>query len=51
VEAVEDDKDDQLGWAKDMRKKMIETQASSKTAAAVGSKAEELVATVKGWFS
>ena len=30
---------------------MIETQATSKAAAAVGSKAEEAMATVKGWFS
>jgi hypothetical protein len=50
VESCEDDKDDQLAWAKDMRKKMIETQASSKTTAAVGSKAEEAMAIVKGWF-
>jgi hypothetical protein len=51
VEACEDDKDDQLAWAKDVRKKMIEAQSTSKTASAVGSKAEEMVATVKGWFS
>jgi hypothetical protein len=51
VESCEDDKDDQLAWAKDMRKKMIETQATSKGTAAVGSKAEEAIATVKGWFS
>jgi hypothetical protein len=51
VESCEEDKDEQLAWAKDMRKKMIEAQSTSKTAAAVGSKAEELVATVKGWFS
>lgn len=51
VSSCEDDKDDQLAWAKDMRKKMIEAQASSKAGAAVGSKVEEAVATVKNWFS
>jgi hypothetical protein len=51
VSSCEEDKDDQLAWAKDMRKKMIEAQASSSSSAAVGSKAEEMVATVKGWFS
>jgi hypothetical protein len=51
VESGEDDKDDQLAWAKDMRKKMIEAQASSTATAALGSKVEEAVATVKNWFS
>jgi hypothetical protein len=51
VESCEDDKDEQVAWAKDMRKKMIEAQATSKTSAAVGSKVEEAMATVKGWFS
>lgn len=51
VESCEDDKDDQLAWAKDMRKKMIEAQATGKATATVGAKAEEAIATVKGWFS
>jgi len=51
VGSCEDDKDDQLAWARDMRRKMIETQASNRTVAAVGLKVEEAVATVKGWFS
>jgi len=51
VSSCEDDKDEQLAWAKDMRKKMIEAQSSSKSTAAVGSKVEEAVAKVKNWFS
>ncbi len=43
--------DEHLEWASDMKAKMTRLQATSPTMATVGAKAEEMMATVKGWFS
>ncbi len=45
------DEDEHLGWAQDMRTKLVTLQASSEAMATAGAKAEELVETVRGWFS
>lgn len=45
------EEDDHLGWARDMKAKMVKLQASSSLGAAAAMKAEEMVATVRGWFS
>lgn len=47
---VEPQEDDHLGWAQDMRCKMISLQAKSSAAQTLGAKAEELVARIKGMF-
>ena len=51
VTQVGPQEDEHLRWASDMKAKMTRLQASSPTMAKVGAKAEELVETVKGWFS
>lgn len=51
VEQVVDEEDEHLEWARSMRSRMTMLQAQSSTAAALGAKAEEMVETVKGWFS
>lgn len=51
VEEVEQQEDEHLEWAREARMKMALVQARSPAMAAAGAKAEELVATVKSWFS
>lgn len=51
VEQVEPEEDEHLGWARDMKAKMVMLQASSSLGAAATMKAEEMVATVRSWFS
>lgn len=51
VEQVLPDEDEHLNWAHDMKAKMVKLQASSSVAASATMKAEEMVATVRGWFS
>jgi rubrerythrin len=51
VEKVEPQEDEHLGWAQEMRAKMIATQATSGLTSTVGAKAEEVVARIKGWFA
>jgi rubrerythrin len=50
VGQVEPQEDEHLGWAQDMRSKMIALQVQSGLMATAGAKAEEMVARVKGWF-
>lgn len=50
VDAVEPQEDEHLNWAVDMRGKIISTQATSSTVAAVGAKVEEMTARIKSWF-
>ena len=45
------EEDDHLTWARDMKAKMVKLQASSSIGATAAMKAEEMVATVRGWFS
>lgn len=40
-----------LDWASETRLKMIRLQASNRAVAAAGAKLEEMVATIRGWFS
>jgi rubrerythrin len=51
VQQVEDEEDEHLSWARNTRTKMVHLQASSSLGAAATMKAEEMVATVRGWFS
>ncbi len=51
VDEVEVDEDEHLSWARDTRAQLTMLQASSSFVAKAGAKAEELVATVKRWFS
>lgn len=51
VARVEPQEDEHLGWAQDMRHKMVAMQASSAAMTSVAAKAEEAVARIKGWFS
>lgn len=51
VEEVEEQEDEHLEWAREMRSRMIRMQATSSTAQTLGAKAEEMVETVRGWFS
>lgn len=51
VAQVEPQEDEHLGWAQDMRHKMIAMQASSGPMTAAAAKAEEAVARIKDWFS
>ena len=44
-------KDEGFTWAKETKMKMVLLQSESRMMTAVGAKAEELVETVKGWFS
>ena len=45
------EEDEHLEWARTMRLRMTKMQASSQAMATMGAKAEEMVETVKGWFS
>jgi rubrerythrin len=51
VSRVMEQEDDHLEWARTTRARMTMLQAQSSTAAAMSAKAEELVETVRGWFS
>jgi rubrerythrin len=51
VVQVAPDEDEHLLWAKEMKARMVKLQASSSIAAAGAMKAEEMVATVRSWFS
>jgi rubrerythrin len=51
VAQVEPQEDEHLGWAQDMRHKMVAMQASSAAMTSVAAKAEEAVARIKDWFS
>jgi rubrerythrin len=51
VDEVTSEEDDHLEWARETRTKMILLQAKSQTITALAAKGEELVATVKSWFS
>ncbi|MFO7280733.1 MAG: DUF892 family protein [Thermoanaerobacterales bacterium] len=51
VGEVGPEEDEHLEWARETMGKMVMLQAASGTMAAVGAKAEELVETVRGWFS
>jgi len=51
VAEVEAQEDEHLGWATDTRLKLTMLQAQSTTVVKVGAKVEEMVATVKNWFS
>lgn len=50
VGQVEPQEDEHLGWAQDMRCKMISMQATSSAMQTMGAKAEELVARIKSLF-
>lgn len=51
VAEVEPDEDEHLEWARQMKARMVELQATSALAASAMMKTEEMVATVKSWFS
>lgn len=51
VAEVEEQEDDHLGWARDMRARMTMLQASSALLTQAAAAGEELVAQVRGWFS
>jgi hypothetical protein len=51
VEEVGAQEDEHLGWAKETKAKMVLLQAQSEPMAKAGAKVEELVETVRGWFS
>jgi len=51
VDEVEDQEDEHLEWARNTKARLIQMQAQSSLATTVGMKAEEMVATIKGWFS
>lgn len=51
VDRVESEEDDHLGWAQDMRTKLISAQVKSGTMQVVAARAEEVVARIQGWFS
>jgi hypothetical protein len=50
-EEVEAEEDKHIGWATEMRAKLMILQADHSAMAAMGAKAEEMMASVKGWFS
>lgn len=50
-EQVEPEEDEHLEWARSMRLKMTKLQASSSAMATAGAKAEEMIETVRSWFS
>lgn len=50
VAQVEPQEDEHLGWAQDMRHKMIAMQVSSGAMTTVAAKAEEMAARIRGWF-
>ena len=51
VDEVGPEEDEHLLWAKTTKERMVMMQATSSTMASMGMKAEEMVATIKGWFS
>jgi len=51
VDEVEADEDEHLSWAHDTRARIAMMQTKSTMVAKAGMKAEEMMATVKGWFS
>lgn len=51
VARVEPDEDEHLAWARTTKARMVSMQAQSSTATTAMMKTEELVATVRGWFS
>lgn len=51
VEDAQTNEVEHLEWAKEMGLRMIGMQASSSTMAAVGAKAEEMMARIQNWFS
>ena len=51
VEEARANEAEHLEWAKETRLKMIGLQASSSTMAALGAKAEEMMARIQNWFS
>lgn len=51
VAKVEPDEDEHLEWARKTKARMVELQATSSVGAAATMKAEEMVATVRNWFS
>lgn len=51
VDEVEQDEDEHFGWAQSTRERLVLLQAESSAMAAVGAKAEELVAKVRSWLS
>ena len=51
VERVEPEEDEHLGWAQDMRTKLIAAQVRSGAVQSMTTKAEEMVARIQGIFS
>lgn len=51
VNRVEDEEDTHLHWARTTKQRLTGMHASSGAMAALGAKAEELMAVVQGWFS
>lgn len=51
VDEVVPDEDEHLMWAKTTKERMTMLQAKSSAATSMGMKAEEMMATVKNWFS
>jgi hypothetical protein len=51
VAEVEPDEDEHLGWARTMKARMVQLQSASSVAASAAMKTEEMVATVRNWFS
>jgi rubrerythrin len=51
VGQVDPQEDQHLGWAQDMRSKLITLQVRSGAMATMGAKAEEMMARIKDWFS
>jgi rubrerythrin len=51
VDEVESQEDEHLEWARTTRSRLAVLQASCASMPKAGAKAEELVATVRGWFS
>jgi hypothetical protein len=51
VDRVEPEEDDHLGWAQNMRTKLISAQVKSGAAQTATAKAEEMVARIQGLFS
>ena len=51
VERVEPEEDEHLGWAQDMRTKLVAAQVRSGPVQSMTTKAEEMVARIKGLFS
>ena len=47
---VEQQEDNHLGWARDMRDRMTMMQTKSQMTTKVAMKAEEMVAQIKSWF-